>query len=80
MSDLTARIKAFHSVVREALHRELSMEEQAELAAIIEILRSLVADQELSLTAGNRVSSPHRGHQCGAQSVRTGWRNAGRKS
>ena len=47
MSQLTARIKAFQNVVRDAMHDELSLEEQTELAAVIEDLRLVVTDQDL---------------------------------
>lgn len=80
MSELTARIKAFQAVVREALRRDLSTEEQAELEAIMEVLRWLLGDQDFSSSDANRVSSPNRAGQCGAQSVRPAWRNVARKS
>jgi hypothetical protein len=46
MSELTARIRAFQKVVREALDQDLSLEGDANLAEVLEVLRFVVREQD----------------------------------
>jgi hypothetical protein len=47
MSELTARIKAIQVVVREALDQDVSLEGDAALAEVLEVLRFVVHEQDL---------------------------------
>ena len=80
MSDLTARIRAFQDIVRQALHQELSLEEQTELAAIMEALRPIIGNQDASANDPSRVGPPRSRRYCSDRSARTEWRNVGSKA
>jgi hypothetical protein len=47
-ADLSAEISAFHGVIRAALHRGLTSEEQDALAQLIEAIRVHIGDQDSS--------------------------------
>ena len=58
MSELTAQIKAVHDIVREALDQHLSLEGDADLAEVLEVLRSVVRQDHAS--NGPEVAAPVR--------------------
>lgn len=54
---MTARIEAFHELIRQARTQELSIEEQAGLCKIIDALRPVVCEQDFAPAHQGTVSS-----------------------
>jgi hypothetical protein len=55
ISDLEVQIKALQQVVRDALHKELSPQEQSELAELTEALHLVDDDRGPSRSGGRQV-------------------------